>query len=134
MSSLSHLIRVVCSLLAVPCMVLAVLGLLPVMALMRLGNMAGGDAGGAPLGLFFRSNCAFFAGSRFLARGGYMLIRWTRFARFRWLRFPHLLWAPEIGALPVEHFIPLSPRPRWLPPPLFLGRIAHVDQPQPTSP
>lgn len=69
------------------------------------------------------SNCLFFALSRFLKRGGYLLIR-----RSRWGWWPHFLWAESLDPPRIEHFSPLGGgRPRLFPPVVFKGQILTHD-------
>lgn len=73
--------------------------------------------------IFGRSNCLIFALSRYFNRGGYLLIRWSR-----WGRWPHFLWAESLNPLRIEHFSPLGGgRPRLIPPLLFRGQILTQD-------
>lgn len=73
--------------------------------------------------LFGYSNCLIFALWRLATRGGYLLMR-----RSRWGWWPHFLWAETLDPPRIEHYAPLGGgRPRWLPPPLFSGQILRGD-------
>lgn len=73
--------------------------------------------------VFGYSNCLVFALWRWVTRGGYLLMR-----RSRWGWWPHFLWAETLEPLRVEHYAPLGGgRPRWLPPPFFVGQILRED-------
>lgn len=70
-----------------------------------------------------RSNCLIFAVSRVLTRGGYLLVR-----RSRWGWWPHFLWAESLDPLRIEHFAPVAGgRPRLFPPLIFQGHILDKD-------
>lgn len=70
-----------------------------------------------------RSNCLIFALGRFLGRGGYLIVRWSRMNRVPWLNWPHFLWAESLEELSVEQFVPEDAARRILPPILFRGRV-----------
>lgn len=70
-----------------------------------------------------KSNCLVFALGRLWRRGGYLIMR-----RSRWGWFPHFLWAESLDPLVIEHFVPVDGgRPRLLPPLLFVGQIRRED-------
>lgn len=75
------------------------------------------------------SNCLVFALWRWMTRGGYLIVRWSR---YRWV--PHFLWSPPGGleGAQVEHFVPINPgrgRP-WAVwnAGLFRGRVRYCDR------
>lgn len=74
-----------------------------------------------------RSNCLFWAVAmwwrRSAARGGYIVVR-----RSRWGRFPHFLYAEmRAGQLRLVSYVPVQPRHKECPPPVFLGRVRWGD-------
>lgn len=71
----------------------------------------------------WRSNCLLYALRQWRARGGYLIVR-----RSRWGWWPHFLWAPDLGDLPVEHFAPVTPRTDLrFPPLIFNGTVRTRD-------
>lgn len=121
-----RLARACLALIGVPLLLLAAIGLVPVLAAIGAGNRVDGATGEAPpIRLFWRSNCVFFATSRWFARGGYLIVRKSRHGPF-----PHFLWAHSIESVPVEQFVPVRPRPHLVPPLLFLGRVTRKDSAQ----
>ena len=73
--------------------------------------------------LFGRSNCLIFALWRLWNRGGYLMMR-----RSRWGWWPHFLWAESLDPLQIEHFAPVGGgRPRCFPPLIFRGHILTQD-------
>ena len=70
-----------------------------------------------------KSNCLIFALHRLVTRGGYLIMR-----RSRWGWWPHFLWAESLDPLKLEHFAPVDGgRPRLFPPLVFRGRILTQD-------
>lgn len=75
------------------------------------------------------SNCLVFALWRWMTRGGYLVVRRSRF-----LWVPHFLWVPPGGLeqAKVEHFVPIKPssgRPWavWRAV-MFRGRVRYCDR------
>lgn len=80
-----------------------------------------------------RSNCilwAFALWRRRVRKGreGYMAWRWSRWRRR--VPFPHALYEEvrPSGSLRRVGYVPLEPRPRWLPPLLFRGKVRWGDR------
>ena len=70
-----------------------------------------------------KSNCLVFALHRVITRGGYLIVR-----RSRWGWWPHFLWAESLDPLRIEHFAPVDGgRPRLFPPLVFKGHILTSD-------
>lgn len=72
-----------------------------------------------------RSNCLLWALRMWLRRGGvgYVLTR-----RSRWGAFPHFLYAElRRGRWRVVSYVPVQPRHKQCPPPLFDGRVKWGD-------
>lgn len=67
-----------------------------------------------------RSNCLLFVLGRWWGRGGYIIIR-----RSRWGPFPHFLWSPDLSRF--ESFVPANPQHRLCPPCMFVGYIKEGD-------
>ena len=82
------------------------------------------------------SNCLIFALGRIFKKGGYLVIRKSRFG---W--WPHFLWGQlnEEGLIEVEHYQPLQPdKTSWLRyfpihTLLFKGKVVQSDLPEPTE-
>ncbi|MEH3087714.1 MAG: hypothetical protein PGN26_14540 [Xylophilus ampelinus] len=82
------------------------------------------------------SNCIWFAVQlharrEAAGREGYLVWRWSRWQRVRWIRFPHCLYG-EIrrGRMRLVSYKPDRPARQFLPPPLFRGSVRWGD-PQP---
>jgi hypothetical protein len=72
-----------------------------------------------------RSNCLIWAVAMWLRRGGlgYVSIR-----RSRWGRFPHFLYTERRrGVLRMVSYVPVQPRHKECPPPVFQGRVRWGD-------
>lgn len=74
-----------------------------------------------------RSNCLFFALALYRRRkgrgaSGYVAIRGSH-----WGRFPHFLYVEQRSALRMISYVPLDPRHKSLPPPLFVGMVRWGD-------
>jgi hypothetical protein len=67
-----------------------------------------------------RSNCLVFALCRWFHRGGYLIIRKSRYG---W--FPHFLWSPDLNTF--HSFKPINPRERIIPPLIFRGAIHETE-------
>lgn len=53
-----------------------------------------------------RDNCLTWAMRKYDEEGGYLVIRWCRTNRFRWIKWPHFLWLPASEHKKLEHCIP----------------------------
>ena len=67
-------------------------------------------------------NCFFFAIKRWFQRGGYLIIRKSRFGPF-----PHFIWAKDLRDAEIEHYVPIDPKHRLIPPLFFSGKIKRDD-------
>ena len=75
-----------------------------------------------------KSNCLFFAIGRWWNRGGYLVIRKSRFGYW-----PHFLWSPDLQVF--ESYSPIvGGYSRWFPPLLFCGYIEHDDDDNKSTP
>lgn len=71
------------------------------------------------------SNCLFFALGRWWRRGGYLVIR-----KSRWGWWPHFIHCSDLRDARIEHNTPASGRWRWwIPPLVFRGRVRTEDRP-----
>lgn len=76
------------------------------------------------------TNCLFWAVRMWWRRGG---VGYIAFRRSRWGRFPHFLYVEmrRPGGLPVRarmvSYVPVQPRHKDCPPPLFAGRVKWGD-------
>jgi hypothetical protein len=69
------------------------------------------------------SNCLFFALHRWWCRGGYVVIRKSRYGRWWW----HFLWSKDLKWF--ESFVPVTPNhKRRFPPLLFRGYVKCGDE------
>lgn len=64
-----------------------------------------------------RSNCLFFAVRLFFRRKriGWVNMRWSH-----WGSFPHFVYAERHH---IVQWVPVSPKPKSCPPPVFIGRV-----------
>lgn len=72
-----------------------------------------------------RTNCLFWALALYLRRKrvGYVLVR-----RSRWGRFPHFLYGEvRRGRWRIVSYVPVQPRHKECPPPVFAGRVKWGD-------
>lgn len=73
-----------------------------------------------------RTNCLFWAVAMWHRRGrvGYISMR-----RSHWGSFPHFIYQERrpSGALRMVSYVPLQPRHKECPPPLFAGRVRWGD-------
>jgi hypothetical protein len=69
-----------------------------------------------------RSNCLVFALQRWFSKGGYFIVR-----KSRWGLFPHFLWSP-VAPDECEQFVPINPKRRRFPPLFFRGHIKWGDK------
>lgn len=67
---------------------------------------------------FFKkyNNCLFFAMYKLIKNGGFLLMRKSKYGPF-----PHFLWSQDLKS--VEHFVPVKPRNRLMPPLIFRGKV-----------
>lgn len=42
--------------------------------------------------------------------------------------FPHFLWAESVDGLDLVEFVPVDPKHKKLPPPIFKGYVRHKNQ------
>ena len=53
-----------------------------------------------------KENCLTWAIRKWDTEGGYLVIRWCRHNKLRWIRWPHFLWLAEEHEQYLEHVIP----------------------------
>lgn len=53
-----------------------------------------------------RDNCLTWAMKKYDNEGGYLVIRWCRTNRVRWIKWPHFLWMDAKHHDKLEHCIP----------------------------
>lgn len=53
-----------------------------------------------------RHNCLTWAQHKQDTEGGYLVIRWCRTNKVRWIKWPHFLWLDKKHADLLEHCIP----------------------------
>ena len=53
-----------------------------------------------------RDNCLTWAVRRWDQEGGYIVLRWSRGNKYKWLRWVHFLWLPADKHQDLVHFIP----------------------------
>ena len=75
-------------------------------------------------------NCLTWAMREMDEKGGYLVIRWARSARWRWLKWPHFLWLDDKHEQHLRHFIPHDKdnADRYFPKPWFKGYIKLGDK------
>lgn len=76
-------------------------------------------------------NCLTWALRRWDEDDGYLVIRWCRSARFRWMKWPHFLWLPVNADSELRHLMPRDDDNELhvLPAPWFEGKIVKGDPP-----
>lgn len=76
-------------------------------------------------------NCLTWAVRKWESDGGYLVIRWARSAKYRWMRWPHFLWLPEDKHQDVKHFLPKvdDQHMKLIPNAWFEGKIQTGDPP-----
>ncbi len=77
-----------------------------------------------------RDNCLTYALKKWDKEGGYLVIRWSRSNRFRYVRWPHFLWLDYRWHTRLEHIIPeqeFKGQKHTLPKPWFTPRVVHGD-------
>lgn len=82
-----------------------------------------------PLKKADEDNCLTYALNKWDTEGGYLVIRWCRSNKFKWIRWPHFLWLDQSFDRVVEHYVPVEDdsRPQVVPKPWFKGRIVYND-------
>ena len=77
--------------------------------------------------MFDPHNCILFALLRVWQRGGYVVIRRSRYG---W--WPHFLWSPDLVSF--EEYLPRVPNHHLpLPPPLYRGYVRHTTAAEQTN-
>ena len=72
------------------------------------------------------TNCFIYAFSRWMFRGGYLILRRSRSGPF-----PHFMWTASIPEdLPVEQYLPKKRRDKKIPPVIFDGEEHFVAEPE----
>lgn len=76
-----------------------------------------------------RHNCLTWAMRKYDRQGGYLVIRWCRTNRFKFLRWPHFLWLDEKYHHHLKHCIPRENEhtEKTLPDPWFKSCIKKGD-------
>lgn len=76
-----------------------------------------------------RDNCLTYALRKWDSEGGYLVIRWCRSNRVKWIKWPHFLWLSERWHRRLEHVIPDKEHTEkhTLPRPWFEPRVVHGD-------
>lgn len=69
------------------------------------------------------SNCLIFALQRWFKHGGYFVIRKSRYGPF-----PHFIWCKDLKDADIEHYVPLNPKRRLIPPLFFRGEVRREDE------
>lgn len=73
------------------------------------------------------TNCLLYALSLYMRRAskgrpGYIAVRRSRFGRF-----PHFIYIEQRRAMRIISYVPIDPRRKTCPPPLFRGRVRWGD-------
>lgn len=82
-----------------------------------------------------KSNCISWAVNRVKSHGGYLVVRWTRMNKWKWIRWPHVLWLPKVcpkdgePCCGLKSFVP-NHKPVVIIPPLrnFEGQVKDGDE------
>ena len=75
-----------------------------------------------------KTNCLLWAIKQKKDHGGYIVPQWTKWNKWKWLRWPHFFWLPP-GDYPFQSYAPKGKKiKRILPPPLFEGRVVYGDE------
>lgn len=74
-----------------------------------------------------RHNCMTWAISEFERDGGYLVIRWCRSSRFKFLSWPHFLYLPKKHHVVLLQYTTPGTRKTVLPRPFFKGEIVQGD-------
>jgi len=81
-----------------------------------------------------KENCLTWAVKQWKNKGGYLVIRWCRSNRLKWIRWPHLLWLDEKYNRHLQHIVPdgelfeagnYFPRP-WFEPKVRVGDFKSI--------
>ncbi len=77
-------------------------------------------------------NCLTYALKKWDDQGGdngYLVIRWCRSNKVRWIRWPHFLWLDSSFDRVLEHYVPKEEEDteRTIPKPWFDGRVVYND-------
>lgn len=77
-----------------------------------------------------RDNCLTWAMRKYDEEGGYLVIRWARTSRWKWLRWPHFLWLPPDKHKELQHCIPKEDAhtEKSVPTPWFDSEIKQGDE------
>lgn len=77
-----------------------------------------------------RENCLTYAVQRWDKEGGYLVIRWCRSNKSRWLVWPHFLWIDSKYHRFMEHAVPVEKEhdEKLVPAPWFAPKIKHGDK------
>jgi hypothetical protein len=74
-------------------------------------------------------NCVTWAATTWDTQGGYLVIRWTRVAKWSLLKWPHFLWLPADSHGDLQHFVPLKAPHEHFTPPMFFDGSIHTGDP-----
>ena len=76
-----------------------------------------------------KDNCLTWAMDKYDREGGYLVIRWCRTSKWKWLKWPHFLWLAEEDHHRLIHCIPKENEhtEKRIPHPWFEGKIKHGD-------
>lgn len=76
-----------------------------------------------------RDNCLTWALRKQQKEGGYLVIRWCRTNRIKWLKWPHFLYLSNEHNEVLQHYIPVrdEKKRKYFPHPWFEGRIKQSD-------
>jgi hypothetical protein len=76
-----------------------------------------------------KDNCLTWAMRKHDEEGGYLVIRWCRTNKFRWIKWPHFMWLDKKHHKHLKHCIPKedATTDKFIPHPWFHGRIKKGD-------
>ena len=76
-----------------------------------------------------RDNCLSWAMKKYDKEGGYLVIRFSRSNRVRWLKWPHFLWLDSKYEKNLKHYVPIEDEhaEKTIPHPWFNGRVKQGD-------
>lgn len=77
-----------------------------------------------------KDNCANYAVTKWDKEGGYLVIRWCRSNKVKWVQWPHFLWLDAKYHRRLEHIIPKDQKhmdKHTIPSPWFEPRVVHGD-------
>jgi len=77
-----------------------------------------------------RDNCLTWAMKKFDEEEGYLVIRWCRSSKYKWLRWPHFLWLSKEHHEILQHCIPKeeTTNKKIFPQPWFNGYVKQGDE------